>query len=113
MLDFQSDIVTVHPVVFEFHTASKRAGSNLAHHLEDNKEENINIPIWKTDNEMRLTQIYITQKDFNSIPNIRIEEVGRLQFRCRFKVGTDQDHAKFVIDDESREMQETWEALTC
>ena len=102
------------PVVFEFHTAGKRAADAYAviwlHHLEDNKEENINIPIWKTDNGMRLTQNYITQENFNSIPDIRIEEVGRLQFRCRFKAGTDEDHEKFVTDDDSRETQETWEA---
>jgi len=102
------------PVVFEFHTAGKKAADAYAviwlHHLEDNKEENINIPIWKTDNGMRLTQNYITQENFNGIPDIMIEEVGLLQFRCRFKAGTDQDHAKFVTDDDSRETQETWEA---
>jgi hypothetical protein len=102
------------PVVFEFHTAGKRAADAYAviwlHHLEDNKEENINIPIWKTDNGMRLTQNYITEHNFNSIPDIKIEEVGRLQFRCRFKAGMDEDHAKFVSDNDSRETQETWEA---
>jgi hypothetical protein len=102
------------PVVFEFHTAGKRAADAYAviwlHHIEDNKEENINIPIWKTDNGKRLTQNYITHENVNSIPDIRIEEVGRLWFRCRFKAGTDEDHAKFVADDDSRETQETWEA---
>lgn len=102
------------PVVFEFHTAGKRAADAYAviwlYHLEDNKEENINIPIWKTDNGMRLTQNYITEQIFNSIPDIRIQEVGRLQFRCRFKAGTDPDHARFVTDNDSRETQETWEA---
>jgi len=102
------------PVVFEFHVAGKRAADAYAviwlHHLEDNKEENINIPIWKCDNGKRLTQNYITEENFRSIPDIKIEEVGRLQFRCRFKAGTDQDHAKFVTDDDSRETQETWEA---
>ncbi len=102
------------PVVFEFHNAGKRHADAYAviwlHHLEDNKEENINIPIWKTDKGMRLTQNYITEENFNSIPDIKIEEVGRLQFRCRFKAGTDEDHSKFVSDDDSRETQETWEA---
>jgi hypothetical protein len=102
------------PVVFEFHTANKRSADAYAviwlHHLEDNKEENINVPIWKTDKGMRLTQNYITEENVNKIPDIKIEEVGRLQFRGRFKAGTDEDHSKFVTDNDSRETQETWEA---
>jgi len=102
------------PVVFEFHTSGKRAADAYAviwlHHLEDNKEENINIPIWKTDKGRRLTENYITEENFNSIPDIKIEEIGRLQFRCRFKAGTDEDHSRFITDNDSRETQETWEA---
>jgi Ca2+-dependent lipid-binding protein len=102
------------PVVFEFHTAGKRAADAYAviwlHHLTDNVEENINIPIWKTDNGMRLTQNYITEENLKEIPDIKVEEVGRLQFRGRFKAGTDKDHEKFVSDNDSRETQETWEA---
>jgi len=56
------------PIIFEFHTAGKRSADAYAivwlHHLEDNKEENINIPIWKTDKGMRLTQNYITEENF-------------------------------------------------
>lgn len=102
------------PVIFEFHTAGKRSADAYAviwlHHLVDNKEEDINIPIWKTDKGMRLCQNYITEENFNDIPDIKVEEIGRLQFRCRFKAGTDEDHAKFVSDNDSRETQETWEA---
>jgi hypothetical protein len=102
------------PVVLEFHSSKKRHAEAYAviwlHHLEDNKEEDINIPIWKTDNGMRLTQNYITEENFNDIPDIRVEEVGRLQFRGRFKAGTDEDHAHFITDNDSRETQETWEA---
>lgn len=102
------------PVVFEFHTASKRNAVAYAmiwlHHLEDNKEQNFNIPIWKTDNGMRLTQNYITEANFKDIPDIAIEEIGRLQFRGRFKAGTDEDHSNFITDNDSRETQETWEA---
>lgn len=102
------------PIVFEFHTAGHRHadayGIIWLHHLEDNKEENISIPIWKTDMGMRLTQNYITEQNFKDIPDIAIEEIGRLQFRGRFKAGTDEDHSKFVTDDDSRETQETWEA---
>jgi hypothetical protein len=102
------------PVVFEFHTSGKRKADAYAviwlHHLEDNKEENLNIPIWKTDNGMRLCQNYITEENFKDIPDMKLEEVGRLQFRCQFKAGTDADHEKFVSDNDSRETQETWEA---
>jgi hypothetical protein len=102
------------PIVFEFHTSGKRSADAYAviwlHHLEDNKEENISIPIWKTDKGMRLTQNYITEENFKEIPDIKVEEVGRLQFRGRFKAGMDRDHERFVTDNDSRETQETWEA---
>ena len=102
------------PVVFEFHSATHRNADAYAvvwlHHLEDNKEENISIPIWKTDKGMRLTQNYITEENFKDIPDIKIEEIGRLQFRGRFKAGTDADHARFISDNDSRESHETWEA---
>lgn len=102
------------PVIFEFRTGGRGSVDAYAvvwlHHLEDNKDEAINIPIWKTDKGMRLTQNYITEENFESIPDIKIEEVGRLQFRCCFKAGTDEDHARFVVDNDSRETQETWEA---
>jgi hypothetical protein len=70
----------------------------------------LNIPIWRTKNGMRLTQNYITEQNFKEIPDMEIEEIGRLQFRGRFKAGTDEDHAQFVTDNDSRETQETWEA---
>ncbi|KAL5345148.1 hypothetical protein ACLOAV_010104 [Pseudogymnoascus australis] len=102
------------PIVFEFRKSGSRSVDAYSviwlHHLEDNREEAINIPIWKTDKGMRLTQNYITEENFNSIPDIKIEEVGRLQFRCCFKAGTDEDHARFVTDNDTRETQETWEA---
>ncbi|KAM3065316.1 hypothetical protein ACMFMF_011254 [Clarireedia jacksonii] len=102
------------PIVFEFHVTGKRGADAYAaiwlHHLEDNKEEEISIPIWKTDKGMRLTQNYITEENFRDIPDINIEEVGRLKFRGRFKAGTDEDHERFVSDNDSRETQETWEA---
>lgn len=102
------------PIVFEFHSSNKRQADAYAvvwlHHLEDMKEEAINIPIWKTDNGMRLSQNYITEENFKAIPDLELEEVGRLQFRARFKPGTDEDHSRFVTDNDSRETQETWEA---
>ncbi|KAF7873879.1 hypothetical protein EAF04_002551 [Stromatinia cepivora] len=102
------------PIVFEFHVTGKRGADAYAviwlHKLEDNKEEEISIPIWRTDKGMRLTENYITEENFHDIPDINIEEVGRLKFSGRFKAGMDEDHEKFVTDNDSRETQETWEA---
>lgn len=105
------------PVVFEFHTAGKRGAQAYAmiwlHHLVDNTETNINIPIWTTKNGARLMQNYITEdnikaKEVSGLEDIR--EIGRLQFRCQFKAGTDDSHEQFVVDNDTRETYETWEA---
>ena len=104
------------PIVFEFHTSGlgKRSIEGYAviwlHHLEDNKDENISIPIWKTDKGMRLTQNYITEENFNDIPDIKVEEIGRLQFRGRFKAGMDVYHRHYITDNDSRETYESWAA---
>jgi hypothetical protein len=60
----------------------------LLHYFEDNNEQEVNIPIWKTNKGMRLTQNYITEENLKNIPDIKIEEVGRLRFRGRFKRDT-------------------------
>ena len=103
------------PVVFEFHTTGKRGAAGYAtiwlHHLLDNEETDINIPIWRTKYGARLTQNYITEENTRSFPGLDdLEEIGRLEFRCLFKPGTDEDHEKFVVDNETRETFETWEA---
>ena len=105
------------PVVFEFHQTGKRGASAYAviwlHHLVDNTPTDINIPIWITKNGARLTQNYITENNIRAkeSPGLEdVEEIGRLQFRCQFKAGTDEDHERFVVDDDTRETFETWEA---
>ena len=105
------------PVVFEFHIPSKRGAVAYAiiwlHHLVDNQSTDINIPIWTTNNGNRLTQNYITEDNLRAkeVPGLEdLREVGRLQFRCCFKAGTDESHRAFITDNESRETQETWEA---
>ena len=105
------------PVVFEFHVTGKRGAAAYAiiwlHHLVDNTEVDINIPIWTTHNGARLTQNYITEDNIKAkeIPGLEdLQEVGRLQFRCQFKAGTDEDHEAFVVDNDTRETFETWEA---
>lgn len=102
------------PVFIEFHLPGKRHAEHFAavwlQGVVDNEEQDFDIPIWKCDKEMRLSQNYITEQNFNTIPDIKIEEVGRLRFRGRFKAGTDRDHLRFVSDNDSRETIETWEA---
>ena len=105
------------PVVFEFHIPNKRGAVAYAqiwlHHLVDNEPTNINIPIWTTSNGNRLTQNYVTEENLKAkqVPGLEdLQEVGRLQFRCRFSAGTDESHAVFVTDNDSRETHETWEA---
>ncbi|MCJ1313286.1 hypothetical protein MMC25_006963 [Agyrium rufum] len=105
------------PVVFEFHTTGKRGAQAYAliwlHHLIDNESTDINIPIWTTKNGARLTQNYVTEENIkaNAVSGLEdLEEIGRLQFRCRFKAGMDEDHETFVVDNDTRETFETWEA---
>ena len=105
------------PVVFEFYVSGKRGVKAFAtiwlHHLVDNEVTEINIPIWTTKNGNRLAQNYITEENTRAkqVPGLEdLEEVGRLQFRGRFKAGTDESHESFIVDSESRETFETWEA---
>lgn len=105
------------PVVFEFHTAGKRGATAYSiiwlHHLVDNEVTNTNIPIWTAKNGARLTQNYFTEENVRAgdIPGLEdLQEIGRLHFRCQFKAGIDEDHEKYVVDNDSRETYETWEA---
>jgi hypothetical protein len=103
------------PIVFEFHIANKRKADAYAviwlQHFIDNEDTDINIPIWTTKHPARLTQNYITEDNCQQEPGLEdIQEVGRLQFRARFKAGTDESHEAFVSDNNSRETYETWEA---
>lgn len=105
------------PIIFEFHTAGHRNAIAYAsiwlQHLVDNEETPIDIPIWKTANGNRLVQNYITERNLKAkeTPGLEdVEEVGRLQFRARFKAGMDESHRDFVVDNDTRETFETWEA---
>ena len=102
------------PIVFEFHVASKRKADAYAvvwlQHFIDNEDANINIPIWTTAHPARLTQNYITEDNCHNEPGLDdLKEVGRLQFRARFKAGTDESHESFIVDNDSRETYETFE----
>lgn len=102
------------PVFIEIHPQGKRHADAYAsiwlQDLVDLEEKEFNIPIWRCDNGLRLSQNYITEDNYRNIPDMNIEEIGRLQFRGRFKPGTDRDHLKFVSDNDSRETIESWEA---
>lgn len=102
------------PVFFEFHQSGKRHSDTFAafwlQDLVDLEDKDFDIPIWRCNNGLRLSQNYITEENYKSVPDLKIEEIGRLQFRGRFKPGTDRDHLKFVSDNDSRETIESWEA---
>ncbi|TKA61480.1 hypothetical protein B0A49_10274 [Cryomyces minteri] len=104
------------PVVFEFHITGKRSADAYAviwlQHLIDNEETPINVPIWRCAHPDRVTQNYITEANWTSdMPGLEdLKEVGRLQFRGRFKAGIDESHEHFVTDNDTRETYETWEA---
>ncbi|KAK3943529.1 hypothetical protein QBC46DRAFT_281776 [Diplogelasinospora grovesii] len=102
------------PVFFEFHPSGKRHADTFAaiwlQDVPDGEEKDFDIPIWRCNNGMRLSQNYITEANFRTVPDLGIETVGRLRFRGKFKPGTDRDHLKFVSDNDSRETIESWEA---
>ncbi|OQE43624.1 hypothetical protein PENCOP_c003G03882 [Penicillium coprophilum] len=105
------------PIVFEFHNQGKRSAASYAvlwlQHLVDNEETDIDLPIWTTKMGARLTQNYVTEENWKAKETPGLEdltEVGRLQFRCKFSPGIDESHERFVVDNDSRETFETWEA---
>ncbi|KAJ9149402.1 hypothetical protein NKR23_g4430 [Pleurostoma richardsiae] len=102
------------PVFFEFHLPGKRNCNTFSaiwlQDLPDLEEKDMDIPIWTCNNGLRLSQNYITEANYKTVPDLQIQEVGRLRFRGRFKPGTDRDHLKFVSDNDSRETIESWEA---
>ncbi|KAK7535639.1 hypothetical protein IWX49DRAFT_510087 [Phyllosticta citricarpa] len=103
------------PIVFEFHVSGKRKPDAHAvvwlQHLIDNENTEIDIPIWQCTNPARLTLNYITENNCNGEPGLEdLKEVGRLRFSGRFKAGMDESHEAFIMDNDSRETYETWEA---
>ncbi|KAF2017132.1 hypothetical protein BU24DRAFT_144104 [Aaosphaeria arxii CBS 175.79] len=103
------------PIVFEFHIANKRKADAYAiiwlQHFVDNEDQDINIPIWTTAHPARLRQNYITEDNCSKEPGLEdLKEIGRLQFTARFKAGTDESHEAFIVDNDSRETYQTWEA---
>lgn len=105
------------PVVFEFHTQGKHHAAGYAvfwlQHLIDNEDTPIDIPIWSTKKGARLTQNYITETNWKAkeVPGLEdLTEIGRLKFNARFSPGIDESHEQFIVDNNSRETFETWEA---
>ncbi|KAM6519922.1 hypothetical protein FALCPG4_013496 [Fusarium falciforme] len=102
------------PIFVEFYPSGKRNPDAYAVlwllELVDGEETDFDIPIWKCNNSMRLSQNYITEENYRTIPDIEMEQVGRVRFRGRFSAGTDADHIKFVSSNDTRETIETWEA---
>ena len=104
------------PVIFELHIANHRKPDGYAmlwlQNLIDNEDTPINLPIWQTKNGARLTQNYMIEEadPAKEVGLGDLTEIGRLQFRGRFKSGTDESHEAFITDNNTRETFETWEA---
>lgn len=102
------------PVFLEFSPVGKRHSEAYAaiwlKDLKDSDEQDFDVPLWRCDNSLRLSQNYITEENCRDVPDIDIEEIGRVKFRGRFSPGTDSDHIRFVSDNDSRETIEAWEA---
>ena len=60
--------------------------------LIDNKEEDFTLPIYKTDNPDRLTQNVVSEPD----DTMKLEKVGEVSFKGRFKAGLDESHELFL-----------------
>lgn len=102
------------PIFMEFFPGGKRSADAYSilwlTDLVDGEDQDFDLPVWKCDNGLRLSQNYITEENYKTVPDISIQEVGRVRFKARFSPGTDSDHIKFVSDNDSRETIETWEA---
>ena len=105
------------PIVFEMHVANKRKADAYAilwlHELVDNQDADLDIPIYQTSAPGRLTQNFITPEAAaaGNLPGLSdLKEIGRLLFQGRFKAGMDESHEAFVVDSDSRETFETFEA---
>ena len=101
------------PVVVEFHSRGVR--NKAAAHavlwlptIVDNETLEFKLPIYKSDNFRRLTQNFIEEPEKEK--DVKVERVGYLEFNGRFKTGLDEDHAKFLSDNDHRETLETYEA---
>lgn len=105
------------PIIFELHISRQRKPDGYAliwlQTLVDNETFDFDVPIWQTKMGDRLCQNFITEDNLKAKTSPGLEdvtEVGRLRFSGRFKAGIDQSHRRFIVDNNSRETFETWEA---
>lgn len=101
------------PVVIEFHSRGVRNKADMCAivwlpTIVDNENLAFKLPIYKSDNSRRLTQNVIMNPEEEK--DLKVETVGYLEFKGRFKTGLDEDHAKFMLDNDHRETLETYEA---
>ncbi|PGH36871.1 hypothetical protein GX50_00329 [[Emmonsia] crescens] len=101
-------------IIFELRKGDKPGCAVFwLHHCVDNEDTDVDIPIWNTKNETRLTQNYITEENWQQkrVPGLEdLTIIGRLKFKAKFSSGIDEGHSRFVQDNNSRETFETWEA---
>ncbi|KFA79777.1 hypothetical protein S40288_00656 [Stachybotrys chartarum IBT 40288] len=102
------------PIFIELYPSGKRSPDAYAVlwllELVDAEEHDFDLPVWRCDNSLRLSQNYITANNYQTVPDIDIQEIGRIRFRARFSPGTDNEHIKFASTSDARETIEVWEA---
>jgi len=101
------------PVVIEFQSRGVRSKPDAyaivwLPTIIDNETVDFTLPIYRSDNTQQLTQNFIEHPEGEE--RIKIERLGSLKFRGRFKAGLDEDHSKFLSDNDHRETLETFEA---
>jgi len=101
------------PVAIEFHSRGVRNKAD-AHAIlwlptvVDNETLDFKLPIYKSGNFKRLAQNVIPEPEKEK--DVKVERVGYLEFKGRFKTGLDDDHGKFLLDNDHRETLETYQA---
>lgn len=101
------------PVVIEFHSRglrNKPAAYSILWlpTIVDNETLEFKLPIYKADDYKRLAQNVIPSPEKEK--DVKAEVVGELAFKGRFKTGLDEQHGKFLQDNDQRETLETYEA---
>ncbi|KAI5310806.1 hypothetical protein KEM55_001699, partial [Ascosphaera atra] len=101
------------PIVFEIGGSPTAYAILWLQDYPDNEEIDADLALWHCKMHTRLTQNYITEKNYEEkkVPGLEdLREIGRLRFRFRFAAGLHQIFRKHINDNESRETFETWEA---
>lgn len=106
------------PVVLEFQSGgltqkslpgvgrSKHYAVLWLHKLVDNQINEFSLPIYKTDNPLRLIQNVVTESD----KTMQLTRVGEARFSGKFKAGIDDSHENWLNDRDRWSTFQAWKA---